>query len=497
MSENIAILIGLIAKGSENEINDAIDSGKFNLSESMPNGITPLIIACLVKKPNVALKLIETENSAPDKSYILGDTALIIACKEKMEDVALVLIDKMEVSNLGHESGNYTALHYALNNNMTNVALKLIEKQQNLPEFKSSDQFERAMDLAKTKNLTEVIETLENIKKIRQPRKVSQEKIEIEIDINDEGFNMLTQENVNISEYLKEPGNICFKIGPKYFVTSKEILSDQLKNDANIKYECKQNARLYETDDINKDKEYFSLGFILGSIKFLVDRTQIINIIKSKLKTNNFFELVPTGKIFPSIMSKEFYNYVEQMINDGENDFNTDEQGEEMLTKSDHCQEGKESEVYDIIPVKVKVKKTKKTTTSKTSKIQNISQEKEPLKEIKIQYKEKVFSFPVTQTTTLGDIKTELLNKLLVENMINSIDQNVKFIFGGKMYTDSSINLTSIKSRPEDPPFGITLNVMITPKVGGKKTKKNRKINNKYRKTKKIKKHRKTKKHKK
>ncbi len=41
----------------------------------------------------------------------------------------------------------------------------------------------------------------------------------------------------------------------------------------------------------------------------------------------------------------------------------------------------------------------------------------------------------------------------LEENIINSLNQNVKFIYKGKIYQDESVLLSTL----ENPPFGITL----------------------------------------
>ena len=65
------------------------------------------------------------------------------------------------------------------------------------------------------------------------------------------------------------------------------------------------------------------------------------------------------------------------------------------------------------------------------------------------------------------------------------MNQNVKFLFGGKIYQNDSIMITEITN----PPFGKTLNAMLNPIAGGRKTIKTRKTRKKI--IKKTKKHRK------
>ena len=89
---------------------------------------------------------------------------------------------------------------------------------------------------------------------------------------------------------------------------------------------------------------------------------------------------------------------------------------------------------------------------------------------IKIQYKGKILEFKEIfdiNNITLGEIKKMLLEKLLEENDITSINYNVKFIYKAKMYTADEIKLKEIEVNPS----GITLQSMISPIVGGRKTK--------------------------
>jgi hypothetical protein len=318
----------------------------------------------------------------------------------------------------------------------------LIETGNSVPEHinKSGD---TALSIATNKNLIEVVNLLKNL---------NFTNIET-ININNDGFDAINQETTKISEHLKTRDNICFKVNEQYFLTSKRQLKIQLENPSNIKYGCKTagNTSAYIVDsNIVKSKEYLSLSSII-SLQILVDTKNIISIINSNF-SSNLFSLKPTSIKLPSIISKAFY--------DGGSG-----------VSADHCQPGKETVVYEIettIPI------------CEIQQMESTEEQTETIKEINIQYKTNNFKLPVSEISTLEEIKTEFLNKLLYENIITSINQNVKFIYKGKMYTDTSIKLMNL----ENPPFGMTLQAMISPKVnetnaitGGKKTRKIKKTN--------------------
>jgi ankyrin repeat protein len=96
---------------------------------------SPLMDACIHKKEDMALKLIESGNSKPDYVNNDGYTALIYACMNRMEKVAIKLI---ETGNSKPEQYDkkylYTALIWSCVKNMPNVALKLIETGNSKPE---------------------------------------------------------------------------------------------------------------------------------------------------------------------------------------------------------------------------------------------------------------------------------------------------------------------------------------------------------------------------
>ncbi len=475
-----------------------IESGKAIPEHINKNGYTALIEACLHNMPDVALKLIETGKSVPDAITKYGNTALLYSCWDNMKTVALALIETgKSIPEHIDENGN-TALILSCKNNVEEIALKLIETGKSLPLHKNNVG-KSALFFARNYQyeMADVIYLLEELEKKNE----KEENLEKQFNINADGFDSVTQETVKIHDFLEEStDNICIKINNSYFLTSKTIIKLQLQDKSNIKYGCKRagTESIYVLDSNILNTEYLSMSAVL-SLQILVD----VNVIKSSIidSSSNLFYLKQTTKKFPSIISKAF-------IDGGSG------------VSADHCQPGKETFVYNVMigtPIenvdnlipnksitnKPKIDKPKsfwhnwiygvETDKSENNIDSNISNEIENKmnnenklnnqnkinNEIKIQYKTNAFSFPVTETTTIEEIKTTLLNKLVFENIITSLNQNVKFIYKGKIYQDGSIVLSTL----ENPPFGITLQAMISQKTGGRKTKKNKKKN--YRKTKK------------
>jgi ankyrin repeat protein len=87
---------------------------------------TGLILACMRRMSNLALKLIKNTNTNPGHVNTIGYTALHYACKNKMSRVALKLIKTGRSNPIHINSNGYTALHYACKNKMSVAALKLI-----------------------------------------------------------------------------------------------------------------------------------------------------------------------------------------------------------------------------------------------------------------------------------------------------------------------------------------------------------------------------------
>ncbi len=418
-----------------------IQSGKSNPEYVNKKGETALLYSLYEGLPDVALALIQTGKSRPEQVNVLGDTALIWACAISSSEVALALIQTgNSIPDQVNSNGN-TALIYACKNNMTEIAIALIQTGDSMPEQVNLSG-ESALIIAKEKGLTEVVKLLN-------------ETINIMfniINLNATGFDQTAQESYKISSFLSESrDNICIKLNNSYFLTSKIVIKNTMADKVNIKYECKQagdNVSIYTKDsNIIYDTKYVSLSSIIG-LQALVNYNEMEKIVNDKTSSTLFY-ITRTRKKLPSIIS--------QMYIDG---------GEGM--SADHCGTGKERYVYNIYAAQpmcgeVEELNSSESQTSDAATSQN---------KLKIQYKGVAFPFPVTETDTIGEIKKLLLEKLMSENLIASINQNVKFIYKGKIYTDDSILLSSLENNP----FDITLQSLVSPKTGGRKTRKTRKI---------------------
>jgi len=442
-------------------------------------GNTALAFACQNNMPEVALALIQTGQSKPGQVDYENTTSLIYACKNNMPEVAMALIQtgQSKPEKIGKQ-GN-TALIYACENNMSELAIALIQTRKSKPE-KVNKKGNSAFKYAIQNNMTDVIRMLEELGLQRpeppqppqppQPQQPSQPQQPQQppqppeqFNLNANGFNAMLQETVKIDDYLKRSrDNLCFKINDSYFLISKQEILTQFNNKQNIKFGCKEagNQLSFTLDNnIIRNKKYLTMSALLG-LQILVDVQQIRDIMSDR--TSNTFYLNKSTTRFPAIISQAYL--------DGAGGIG-----------ADYCQEGKARDVYNIIKAV--------PVYGETEVLPEQPIEATETRELKIQYKTYTFSFPVTETTTIEEMKTALLEKLVSENLITSTNQNVKFIYKGKIYTDGSVVLSSL----ENPPFNITLQAMVSPRVGGtKKYRKIRKSGN--RKTKKIYRNRKTRK---
>jgi ankyrin repeat protein len=484
------------------------------------DGLTALMYACSEGLNDVALALLATGQSRPEQVSNEGSTALIGACSQGLNDVALALLatgqsrpeqvsDIWQTTALLAAADNY-------NNRIPEVILALIETGNSRPDYISVinrgktaliamvDRFDKtrnvekqldavkallatgqslpdhedmrgmtALDYAISRNIPQLEQLLEqedttltdqlpNTNVSNTPNDVT----EI-ININANGFDQITQETHKISDFLTQSiNNICIKSNNTYFLTTKDVIRQNLTSSVNIKYGCKQagNGSRYILDsNIIRNTKYFSLNSIIG-LQGVIDYNKIEEIISNQT-SSQLFGIIPTDKKLPAIISEAF-------INGGSG------------VGADHCQTGKETTVYTITVAQPLCGETNELDTKKSKKRQRVEEDSddedntnmdvdEDPNQIKIQYKGQIFSFPITETSNLEDVKRMLLEKLMADNLITSINSNVKFIYKGKIYKD---NLNSVLlSSLENPPFGMTLQAMVNTITGGRKTRKTRK----------------------
>jgi hypothetical protein len=264
-------------------------------------------------------------------------------------------------------------------------------------------------------------------------------------------------ETIKIQDYLKENiSNLCFKIDNHNYFTNKKIIASQLVDAANIKYACveagynkpeNEDFRFTSDDNIIYDQQYLSLSAVFG-LQIVVNKEEIQKLIENPY-SGQLYNVIPTGLKLETIISQAYI--------DGT-----------YGSSADHCQPGKETNIYKFIPgtgICTGVNPQEKEQ-EKEQEVQ--SENQKPY--IKIQYKGKILEFKEIDdinNITLGKIKQMLLSKLMQENDITTINQNVKFIYKAKIYTKDDMKLIELDGSPS----GITLQSMVSPIVGGRKTK--------------------------
>lgn len=399
---------------SNGNIHSAIEILKYDptTANSVNNeGETPLIIATDVNIPEVASLLIKTGKSHPEYIDDNYNTALMIACRNRMIKVALDII-----------------------------------KTGKCNKFIRNDSGKTALDYAREAGLSEVVNAIKALG-----------KSDIEINLNANGFDAEQQEDIQIKKYLDEnKENMCFKFENSYFLTNKTVVKNQLSMPQNIKYICRQAGNnVYDENDnltsqdythdenILYSKKYFSLSSLTG-LQILVLVDEIDDIINNYNSSNIYYLSIASST--PSIISEA---YIKGISGVG----------------ADHCQTGKSTDIYTIIkgiPVNGPVEKLEKKVISVSNNT------------INIQYKTNTITLPIQSEQTIGQLKEQLLQKLVEQNLLDNVNKSVKLIYKGKIYGNDK-NADLLTSMPDFAP-GQTLSAMIAATNGGKRhTKKHKK----------------------
>jgi ankyrin repeat protein len=450
---------------------EIIKTGKSKPEHIDPDGNTALIIACELKLEEVVLELIKTGKSIPEHIGFEKTTALLFACKNNLPKIAIALINTGK-SLPGHaDEDDITPLIFACANKMSDVAFKLLETEESTPEHIESDggtaliyackagiqdvavaiiQTEKsnsdqensggetAYNIALSKELKGVINALDIEKNnlLDEPT----------IDINADGFNTSAYEDKKIIDFLNEKNsNLCFIINNQYFLTNKYELIRQSTHNSNIKYGCiEAGETMYDasnnligidyTDDDNiiYDTEYFNLSSLFG-LQIIIKKSEIDK-ITSNIYSSRFYSAIPSGKKIVAIISNA---YIQGQVGVG----------------ADHCQTGKATEIYHIIPAKVScIISTKPSINSKSKST--------PKNTITVQYKGEPLKIGIKLTTTIGELKKLLLYKLKPDGTFTTTNTNVKFIYKGKVYTDDLQKISDVAGT--ESPYDITLQSMVT-----------------------------------
>jgi uncharacterized protein YjbI with pentapeptide repeats len=432
---------------------ELIKSKKIDLDAVNQNRGTALMIACSKEQSEVALALIAAGESNLGLVNNIGFTALMFACGKKLTDVALALIATGQ-SNPGAVSNNgFTALIYACAKEETDVALALIATgESNM--FAVDKNGGSAFQYATENNMAKVLDAF--------PKNI--------IDIRQTGFDTISQEDIVISDYLKEnPYNVVLMINNSYYFTSKEAIKKQISSNVNIKYGCRQageQSRHILDTNIIYDTPYFSLSSLFG-LQILIkleDAKKMMDIL-----SGNMF-ILRKNITLPAIISQQF-------INGGEG------------VSADHCQSGKATDTYNVFLASPDCGTSEKVIEPVKEVSEAVEESKDELtgmsNKIIISYKEGKYPISINDGMTVEELNNLLLDDLKSKGIIES-DKifKVRFIFKGKILKDD------LPAEIKENPSAFTIQAMVNPVSGGRKTIKKRK--NMKRKTMKKGKNRKT-----
>jgi ankyrin repeat protein len=426
-----------------------IQTGQSRPEQVSNYGLTSLILACSNRMNEVALALIQTGQSKPEQVTELGNTALITTCLKKMTDVSLTLIKTGNSNPSVVDNNGDTALILACSNKMQDTAIAIIQTGESNPRQKNN-RGKTALMIAQMNKMSEVVKLL---KEIENP-------INLNASIYSSGYDFVLQQNFKVSEYINSDiNNICFNVHNKNYLVNKTSLKTIIKDKGNTKYGCIRagNGSVFVTDkNINYKPEYLSCTPLFG-LQILVTMNEIKEIVHNKMTSKLFF-VIDTHEVLQSIISRQFI--------DGGGGLG-----------ADHCQTGKRTKVYRIIPGVFSCDPVSEEREEPSKKIQ-------PENTINIQYKGEIIQVPVTPESTIESIKNFLIEYLMTNNKIQNANQSVRFIYRGKVYNDSSNGSMLINQLPDFSPgitlHGMTLQQSNEDQKGGKTRTKTIKTKKKY-----------------
>jgi hypothetical protein len=143
----------------------------------------------------------------------------------------------------------------------------------------------------------------------------------------DTSYNLLSLEDENVLDYLKQDQNIVFKLNKIYYLTTKDTIFNLIDDGSAIKYGCrrvKDNLYIYEDPCFDLKK----IGITSGGLVYLDNLLYLLNLKKIKKQAFKIVNKNPT-LIYPSTASY-------QMLSNNPN-----------AMSASHCQEGHET-VYDL-----------------------------------------------------------------------------------------------------------------------------------------------------
>jgi ankyrin repeat protein len=413
-----------------NSIIDYLDD--YGISQINYNGETPLIM-CSRKKTepsfeDIAIKLLETNESLPGHTNIYDSTALIYsvqnsykllafkliesgesnpnqldsslqtalfyACENVLNEIALKLLNIPDLKNIG--VSNYaddTPLIAACLNNMSDVAIKIIETGESNPGSINYE-YMTAYDFAVENEMKEVIKLLKNI----TPKKET-----VTISLNDVCRNPVELTEDKIGDWIKKKDNVVFKSPNSniYYSTKKTILQRDIKN--RLRIICKKGVDYQKNENFSRNSLIDdAILYHMKEIGMPIDFVLLTDILALLDNDKQLFYFKLSKKIPFTTISQWVYNQNEYYHRTGHGfaDCNLDSGGN--LYRIFEAEESTKERKRDISEID-----EDKENNIKKTKIDN-----KTIVNIRISDNEK-YQFEIINETTIGDLKKMLLERII------------------------------------------------------------------------------------
>jgi hypothetical protein len=257
-------------------------------------------------------------------------------------------------------------------------------------------------------------------------------------------FDSISGENIDIPTYLSSsPDNLIFHYNNVCYPINKENLNKLVRDGNFVKFKCHSVSHaIYVSENMYDKPNPYLLGTSFGCPCGLIPLSQLKTVLS---ETGQLFGIVPSGTSAPSTVSYQMTT------------------PEANAVGASHCQEGQGADINTL--VKHAIPDFSQTLTT-TQTIPDVEPPQANI--IKVNYKDTMLEFPVTNETTIGELKQLMLAKLVEEGKIDNVNKNVRFLFSGKIYSQDPQKILEIPSIV----IGSTFNVMISNvATGGNKTK--------------------------
>ena len=441
--------------------------GDTNPGATDKNRDTALILACKNKLKDVALALIATGRSNPSVVNLFENTALNTVCrlpkKLKFDEVALALIATGDSNPGFYTIDGDTALMNvcSFSNFNEEIALALIATGESNPGVIEYEGYTALLLLGnKKKELREKMDNvalaliatgdsninLENNSTFDNKRIASQIRDELKrihdiiaIDVNQKGFNLFSQEELIIRDFLEDPHNVCLKFETKYHLFSKTNITKAISKSIdyfdepchiNLVHLCTENKDIHERD------KYLQFKSLISNSGLLVGMKNIKQVLESD---SQCYCLTDTKRTVKSTIVVDGYFASQRCKENPQRIF--------QMTETPFFEGAVPEEIQEQIVIEISPHVT-------------------------VNYKDSKYKFDIIpDTTTIGELKAMLLQKLGLEP-----ERKVMFSYSGKVYRDDAVIISTIIGEDYSASFGANiLKLGGTRKRGINKNKKTRK----------------------